>query len=270
MKKSVGLLMLAFVLAACAPSARDSGMAGEVRTESQDAASGEMETDMSGSMTGGDMDTSDMESDMTSDMGMATGGMTGGDMDMMDMGTGGATGGSLDLDSFDTGTGDTGAGDTGVGDTQTGMEGDTEPPTGTLEVAASPAGPFYNDRPGGISDISDERVVRVLPGGSFFFRVNYSDPSGISGVDISLRNSSEQGELPTDSFTIDETASTSTCDDQLDTMPTELNCTIKVDVAPGAQNIGEGGEFAYVFRARVADAAGNSDVDNDRGYVSIR
>ena len=250
MKKSVGLLTLALVLAACTPSTRDSGMAGEVRTESQDTAGGEIETDMSGSMTGGDMDASDME--------MATGGMTGGDMDMMDMGTGGVTGGSLDFDSFDTQT----------SSAQTGVEGDEEAPTGTLEVSASPAGPFYNDRPGGISDVSDERVVRALPGGSFFVRVNYSDPSGVSNVELSLRNSSEQGELPTASFTIDEAAST--CDDQLAASPTELNCTLKVDVAPGTQNISEGGEFAYVFRARVADAAGNVEVDNDRGYVSLR
>ena len=266
--KSVAILALALVLAACAPSTRDSGIAGEVRTEtSEDMTRSDM--DMSGNMTGGEMDMS---------VDMATGGMTGGDMgmDMSDMGTGGVTGGEMDM-SMDDMTGgadmnmsDTDMSDTQTSDAQTGVEGDTEAPTGTLEVAASPAGPFYNDRPGGISDISDERVVRVLPGGSFFFRVNYSDPSGVQGVEISLRNSSEQGELPTDSFTIDEAASTSTCDDQLATSPTELNCTIKVDVAPGTQNISEGGEFAYVFRARVADAAGNVEVDNDRGYVSIR
>ena len=261
--KSVAILALALVLAACAPSTRDSGMAGEVRTEtSEDMASSDM--DMAGDMTGGGMDMS---------MDMATGGMTGGDMgmDMSDMGTGGVTGSEMDMSMGGmTGGADMGMSDTQTSDAQTGVEGDTEAPTGTLEVSASPAGPFYNDRPGGISDISDERVVRVLPGGSFFFRVNYSDPSGVQGVEISLRNSSEQGELPTDSFTIDEAASTSTCDDQLATSPTELNCTIKVDVAPGTQNISEGGEFAYVFRARVADAAGNVEVDNDRGYVSIR
>ena len=239
--KRVAVLALVLMLAACAPSTRDSGMAGEVRTE-----------------TSGDIASTEMDRSVDIATGGMTGGMTGGDMDMMDMDTGGVTGGSLDFDSFDTQT----------SSAQTGVEGDEEAPTGTLEVSASPAGPFYNDRPGGISDVSDERVVRALPGGSFFVRVNYSDPSGVSNVELSLRNSSEQGELPTASFTIDEAAST--CDDQLAASPTELNCTLKVDVAPGTQNISEGGEFAYVFRARVADAAGNVEVDNDRGYVSLR
>ncbi len=249
MKKVAFLVFLTFALAACAPSTRDSGMAGEVRTESQDM-SGEMTDDMTG---GAEMD---MQMDMDTG-GMMTGGSDGLSVEMDDM-TGGAemdmTGGAMDMGS----------------DMQAGMEDDTAAPTGTLEAAASPAGPFYNDRPDGISDISDERVVSVLPGSSFFLRVSYSDSSGISGLNISLRNSESQGNLPTGPFTIDEAASTSTCDDQLATTPTELNCTIKVDVASDAQNISEGGEFAYVFRAQVSDAAGNTETDNDRGYVALQ
>ena len=251
MKNAAFLFVLIFALAACAPSTRDSGMAGEVETEQ----------DMSSGMTGGDMDMQDTDMQdtggmMTGGADMDMGGMTGGaDMDMDDM-TGGA---DMNMDMDDM---------TGGADMQAGS--DTEAPVGTLEAAASPAGPFYNDRPDGIADISDERVVSVLPGSSFFLRLSYSDSSGVSNVDISLRNSEFQGNLPTGPFTIDEAASTSTCDDQLATMPTELDCTIKVDVAPDAQNISEGGEFAYVFRAQVSDAAGNTDTDNDRGYVALQ
>ena len=263
-------------LAACAPRTQDSGMAGGVRTESaqEDAAEGEMTGGSDGlsvemeDMTGGDvMGGEMMDSDMAGDMtgGDNTGGdMTGGEMmdgDMMgdmtggDMTSGDMTGGSeMDMST----------------DAQAGMESDTEPPGGTLEAAASPAGPFYNDRPGGIADISDERVVRVSPGSSFFLRLSYSDPSGISDLDISLRNSEFQGDLPSGPFTIDEAASTSTCDDQLALNPTDLECIIKVDVAPDATNIAQSSEFAYVFRARVSDAAGNSEVDNDRGYVALQ
>ena len=262
MKKVAFLFVLTLVLAACAPSARDSGMAGGTRTQTQEDTS----QDMSDSMTGGDMDMED---------GMATGGSDGLSVEMDDM-TGGAdmsmdmTGGAgMNMDDGMSMDDMTGGSDMGMStDAQAGS--DTEAPTGSLEAAASPAGPFYNDRPDGISDIGDERVVRVLPGGSFFLRVQYSDPSGVSSVDISLRNSSFQGELPSGPFTIDEAASTSTCDDQLATAPTELNCTIKVDVASDAQNISDSGEFAYVFRAQVEDAAGNSDTDNDRGYVALR
>ena len=238
MKKSVAFLFaLMLVLAACAPSTQDSGMAGEVRTESQDD-SMTMTDDMTGGMTGGAVDMQD-------------------EMDMDGMMTGGSDGLSVEMEDM-----------TGGADTDTST--DTEAPQGTLEAAASPAGPFYNDRPGGISEASDERVVSVAAGDSFYLRLNYSDPSGITGLNISLRNSDASGTLPTGPFTIDEADATSTCDDQLAADPTELNCTIKVDVAADAQNISEGDEFAYVFRAQVSDAAGNNDTDNDRGYVAIR
>ncbi len=256
------LFVLGLVLAACAPRTQ-SDTSGEVRTES----SGNMAEEMTGGAAG--MQDMEMgtggEMDMQDGMEMGTGGMT--DMDSM-------TGGMMDMDSMTGGEMDMEMGTGGMGDmssdAQTGMESDTEPPMGTLEAAASPAGPFYNDRPDGIDDISDERVVSVSPGDSFFLRVQYSDESGISDLGISLRNSAFQGNLPTGPFTVDEAASTSTCDDQLATTPTELNCTIKVDVAADAQNIDESGEFAYVFRARVTDAADNSETDNDRGYVAIR
>ena len=258
MKKSVAFLFaLMLVLAACAPSTQDSGMAGEVRTESQDdsmAMTDDMAGDMTGGMSGGAMD---MQDDMNMDD-MGTGGME--DMSDMDgMMTGGSDGLSVEMEDM-----------TGGSDMGTDMAADTEAPQGTLEVAASPAGPFYNDRPGGISKASDERVVSVAAGDSFYLRLNYSDPSGITGLNISLRNSDSSGTLPAGPFTVDEADATSTCDDQLAADPTELNCTIKVDVAADAQNISESGEFAYVFRAQVSDAAGNNDTDNDRGYVAIR
>ena len=258
MKKSVTFLFaLVLILAACAPSAQDSGMAGEVRTESQDD-SVAMTPDISGGMSGG---MSGGATDMQDDMNMDDTG-TGGTEDMSDVDnvmTGGSDGLSVEMEDM-----------TGGADTSADMSADTEAPQGTLEAAASPAGPFYNDRPGGISEASDERVVSVAAGGSFYLRLSYSDPSGIAGLDISLRNSDASGTLPTGPFTVDEADATSTCDDQLASNPTEINCTIKVNVAADAQNISESGEFAYVFRVQVSDAAGNDDTDNDRGYVAIR
>ena len=261
MKKMAFLFSTLLVLAACAPRTQDSGMAGSVTTEPMTDTQSDMQM---GAMTGGEMDMMDMSG------GMMTGGMmTGGDMnmDMSDPSMGAVTGGETDMSdmSMDMMTGGTSSEEGAQG----GMD-DTEAPTGTLEAAASPAGPFYNDRPDGISDASDSRIVRVLPGSSFFLRISYSDPSGITGLAISLRNSEFEGTLPTGPFTVDESASTSTCDEQLTTAPTELNCTLKVDVAADAPNISESGEFAYVFRAQVTDAADNTELGNERGYVVIR
>ena len=273
------LLVLASVLAACAPRTQDSGMAGSVTTEPMTDMQSDMQT---GAVTGGEMDMMDMSGGM-----MSGGMMSGGDMsmDMSDMDMDGAmTGGDMNMDMSDMESDMTGGADmstdmsdmdtmTGGADSsesQAGAGDDTQAPTGTLEVAASPAGPFYNDRPDGISEVGDSRIVGALPGSSFFLRVNYSDPSGITGLAISLRNSEFEGTLPSGPFTVDESASTSTCDEQLATAPTELNCTLKVDVAADAQNISESGEFAYVFRAQVTDAAGNTELGNERGYVVVR
>ena len=255
------LLVLASVLAACAPRTQDSGMAGSVTTEPMTDMQSDMQT---GAVTGGEMDMMDMSGGM-----MSGGMMSGGDMsmDMSDMESD-MTGGA-DMDTSDMSM-DMMTGGASTSEAQAGAGDDTQAPTGTLEVAASPAGPFYNDRPDGISEVGDSRIVGALPGSSFFLRVNYSDPSGITGLAISLRNSEFEGTLPSGPFTVDESASTSTCDEQLATAPTELNCTLKVDVAADAQNISESGEFAYVFRAQVTDAAGNTELGNERGYVVVR
>lgn len=148
-------------------------------------------------------------------------------------------------------------------------------PEGSFGVSLSPDGPFISDEAGSITDLQDERVVRVPPGGEFFAEVTYRDPDGIAGVTLSLVNSAPtevSGTLSPDQppFSVVD-APTGTCD--LGVLPTAVRCLYRVRVAEDARNISElpgaEDEFAYVFRVQVSDGAGDYANEAVRGYVAV-
>ena len=150
--------------------------------------------------------------------------------------------------------------------------GDTTAPSGYFGVGSAPSGPFLNDKPDGISDANDARVVRVAPGGTFYAQVDYSDPSGVAAVELNLVNSSPADVAGTldpaqQFFTLGEPLSG--CD--LSSSPSNVTCVYPVRVDESAVNIDEltSSEFAYVFRTKVTDGAGNQSDEAKRGYVVI-
>ncbi len=148
---------------------------------------------------------------------------------------------------------------------------DTAAPSGDFGVSKVSSGPFVNDRPGGISGADDARVIRVPPGGTFYARVEYSDPSGVAATELNLVNSRPDGVAGTldpsqQYFTKGEPLG---CD--LSSRPTSVTCVYPIFVDAEAVNIGEltSSEFAYVFRTKVTDGAGNQSDEAKRGYVVI-
>ena len=168
------------------------------------------------------------------------------------------------------GTGSGGPGDGGGGNT-----GDpTSLPEGDFGVSTSATGTFYNDTgdQGNITSDSDPRIIDVTDGSTFYAQVDYSDPDGISSINIFLANSSPEGlrkALPSGGFTAGEPTG---CD--LSSSPTEVTCVYPITVDAGTVDISElmgaGSEFAYVFRAQVTDGAGNKALGQERGYVNIQ
>ena len=156
---------------------------------------------------------------------------------------------------------------------------DSAAPTGVFGVSLSFGGPYLNDVGEAITSADDERVVEVEPGGKFYVRVDYEDPSGITDIDVNLVNESPEGLAgtldPTQSFfTLGQPTNISEpsgCD--LSERPTSVVCIYEVRVAEDAVNItaleNSADEFAYVFRTQVTDAAGNTSDEAERGYVVI-
>ena len=149
---------------------------------------------------------------------------------------------------------------------------DADAPSGSFGLSGVSSGPFANDRPEGISSADDERVVRVAPGGTFYAQVDYSDPSGISAIELNLVNSNPEGTKgplePSQQFFTKGTPQGS-CD--LSGSATSVTCVYPIRVDEDAVNIGEltSNEFAYVFRTRVTDSAGNQSDEAIRGYVVV-
>lgn len=154
---------------------------------------------------------------------------------------------------------------------------DTTAPSGTFGVSASQSGPFQNDKPNNITGPDDERVVEVAPGGTFYAQVAYSDPSGITDIDINLVNSNPpniSGELdPSDPELEYFTRETPVGECNLSPGSTDVSCVYPISVSDDALNITEldnsGNEFAYVFRTLVTDGAGNTSEELIRGYVIV-
>ncbi len=156
---------------------------------------------------------------------------------------------------------------------------DSAVPTGDFGVSLTFGGPYLNDTGEAISSPDDERVVEVEPGDKFYVQVDYEDPSGITDIAVNLVNSSPEdlaGTLdPTQRFFTlgqpTDISEPSGCD--LSEGPTSVVCIYEVRVADDAVNITElensADEFAYVFRTKVTDAAGNTSDEAERGYVTV-
>jgi hypothetical protein len=148
------------------------------------------------------------------------------------------------------------------------------PPTGTFGVSATQSD-FKNDVDSNITDPSDPRIVRVEAGSTLYAEVAYSDPGGIAEIQIRLANSSPEGLAATlvegqeiGGFTL--VSEISGCD--LSGAQTSVTCVYHIDVGdiPNITELpGVSGEFAYVFRANVSDAADNESNTPPRGYVIV-
>ena len=117
-----------------------------------------------------------------------------------------------------------------------------------------------------VTSTSDEvNPVSVPAGGTFYLRLDFSDPDGVTATQIELRNSDAAGTLPTGPFSI----ASSDCETAVALAPTELRCTVTVAVSPDAQDISEPGETAYAFRPQVTDSLGNSILAFSWAYLNI-
>lgn len=156
-----------------------------------------------------------------------------------------------------------------------GGDGTNPPPTGdgSFGVSTSATGPFLNDSEGSILSDTDERIVSVAAGGTFYAQVQYEDPAGIADIAIQLVNDDPpdlfDGPLPLGGF---EVAGEPTGDCNIGTA-TSVTCVYEITVAPGTQDIsalpGANDEFAYVFRPLVTNGAGAPTLLPVRGYVNI-
>ena len=115
------------------------------------------------------------------------------------------------------------------------------------------------------SEAEQLNAVTVPAGQTFYLKLEFSDPDGITEAEVQLRNSAAAGTLPTGPFSI----VTSDCEAQLASTPTELTCTLEVGIAADAQNIAEAGETAYAFRPSVTDALGNTELSFSWGYLIV-
>lgn len=151
-------------------------------------------------------------------------------------------------------------------------------PSGTFGVSTSASGPFTNDLGDNISSPSDERIITVSPGSTFYAQVDYDSAQPITGIIINLVNRSPeglQGTLNTTEavggFTL---VGEPTGDCDLSGAATSVTCVYEISVGSDVVNIdqleGSGNEFAYVFRTQVSDAAGNTSNEPIRGYVIVQ
>lgn len=153
---------------------------------------------------------------------------------------------------------------------------DVTDPTGTFGVSDSPTGPFDNDAGNNIISPDDDRVLNLEPGDTFYAQVQYEDPSGIADIIVRLYNRSPAGlsgdlvrGVDVGGFTL--VGPVSNCN--LAARPTSVNCIFEIQVGDDVLNIdqlpGVTNEFAYVFRTRVTDGAGNLSDTPPRGYVTV-
>ena len=167
----------------------------------------------------------------------------------------------------------------GAPDPEENISDDSAAPAGDLGVSSAFGGPYLSDAGEAITSPDDERVLSVQPGGEFYVQVDYEDPSGITAIEVNVVNSNPEGVAgaldPTQGFfTLGQPTGVSEpsgCD--LSSNPTSVTCVYEIQVADDAVNIaeleGSAGEFAYVFRTKVTDAAGNTSDEAERGYVTV-
>ncbi len=131
-------------------------------------------------------------------------------------------------------------------------------PQGTLSISADNT-TFVTSGEGELNPVT------VPAGGTFYLQLAFTDPDGISSVQVQLRNSPDAGALPTGPFTV----SSNDCEAAVQSAPTELTCTVAVTIAADAQDIQEPGERAYAFRPLVTDTAGNGGLAFSWAYLNI-
>ena len=150
------------------------------------------------------------------------------------------------------------------------------PPSGSFGVSTTQDGTFLSDADGNITDPSDPNVINVAAGGTFYAQVAYNDPGGISDISIRIANSSPDGlgaalveNQSVGGFTLGAEVTGCT----LDGTQTSVTCVYPIAVDDETENIdeldGAEGEFAYVFRTNVTDAADNTSDTPPRGYVTV-
>ncbi len=131
-------------------------------------------------------------------------------------------------------------------------------PQGTISISADNQSFSTNEE-------EQLNPVTVAAGRMFYLKLEFSDPDGITGAEVQLRNSAAAGTLPTGPFSV----TSSDCEAQLASAPTELTCKLEVSIAADAQNIAEAGETAYAFRPSVTDALGNNELSFSWGYLIV-
>ena len=134
----------------------------------------------------------------------------------------------------------------------------TSDPQGTISISA--------DNETFVTSTSDALSPVTVPAGTtFYLKLEFADPDGISEAQVQLRNSADVGPLPTGPFTV----SSNDCATAVESAPTELTCTVAVTVAPDAQDIQQPGETAYAFRPLVTDTAGNGGLAFSWAYLNV-
>ena len=154
----------------------------------------------------------------------------------------------------------------------------TEPPLAVMSggAASGGAGVMSPDPQGEISISTDGTTfvtsgsgevnpVSVPAGGTFYLKLGFTDPDGITAAQVELRNSDAAGQLPTGPFSI----AANGCETAVATAPTDLSCTLTVAVAPDAQDISQPGETAYAFRPLVTDSLGNGSLAFSWAYLNV-
>ncbi len=160
----------------------------------------------------------------------------------------------------------------------------TEPAVTITSVLASggtasggAGGEVVNPNPQGEISISTDDItfvtsgsgevnpVTVPAGGTFYLKLDFTDPDGITATQVELRNSDAASTLPTGPFSV----ASSDCETAVALAPTQLSCTVTVAVAPDAQDINQAGETAYAFRPMVTDSLGNSTLAFSWAYLNV-
>lgn len=145
-------------------------------------------------------------------------------------------------------------------------EGDAESAATTPKLAPQGTISISADNQEFVTSAADQlNAVTVPAGQTFYLKLEFSDPDGIAEAEVQLRNSAAAGTLPTGPFSV----TTSDCEAQLASSPTELTCTLEVAIAADARNIAEAGEDAYAFRPSVTDALGNNELSFSWAYLTV-
>ena len=163
----------------------------------------------------------------------------------------------------------------GGGDTGGDPDGTNNPTLTSFGVSSSEEGPFLNDGPDGISEQTDERVLQIDPGDTFYLQVAVSDANGINDITVQLRNvdtedtpDGENNVTPlvegteTEGFTLGAPTGCT-----IPTTEATATCVYPIVTSADADESNlTTGEFSYVFRVQIDGQ--NIGGSGNRGYVN--